>query len=85
MFGLRQLEHSPPHFTQITFDIRVTQKHIADWIWENLEGRFWIGDYYYTTDTGSISFMKSVSFERSAEASMFALILDQINTPITFY
>jgi hypothetical protein len=81
VFGLRQLEHRPPHFTSISFDIRVGQKLITDWIWENLEGRFWIGETYYPTENGSVTFQKSVSFEHAAEASMFALMLDQINIP----
>ena len=81
VFGLRQLEHNPPHFTNISFDIRVNQKQITDWIWENLQGRFWIGDSYSSNESGTITFQKSVSFEHAAEASYFSLLLDQINTP----
>lgn len=80
VFGLRQLEHSPPHFTNVPFDLRANAKVITDWIWENLEGRFWIGDYYSLDSVGHVTMSKAVSFEHPAEASYFGLILDQINS-----
>ncbi len=79
VFGLRQLEHCPPHFTRIYFDIRTKEKDITDWIWSNLEGRFWIGDSYSKSQE-QLSFQKCVAFEVAGEATVFALILDQINT-----
>ena len=79
VFGLRQLEHCPPHFIKVQFDVRVTSKVITDWIWTNLSGRFWFGDLYYKTDGGSVAFQCCAAFEVAGEASMFALILDQIN------
>ena len=79
VFGLRQVEHCPPHFTKVDFDLRVNEKIISDWIWTNLSGRFWFDDYYYTTEGGSVNFRKCAAFEIPSEASMFALILDQIN------
>jgi hypothetical protein len=82
VFGLRALEHSPPHFSHVTFDLRVSPKQITDWIYENLEGRFWFGDrYQYNEQTNKIHAQNCASFERAAEASYFALMLDQINTP----
>lgn len=80
VYGLRQVEHCPPHFTRVEFDIRTTEKVISDWIWENLAGRFFYGDAYYTTEGNSVNFRKCAAFEIPGEASMFALILDQINT-----
>ena len=79
VFGLRQLEHCPPHFTRVDFDLKTTEKSISDWIWANLEGRFWYGDWYYKTKNGQVEFSRSVAFEIASEASMFALLLDQIN------
>jgi hypothetical protein len=79
VFGLRQLEHCPPHFIQITFEIRTSTKQVTDWIYENLESRFWIGDVYYQTEGGSIAMSTCVAFENPGEASMFDLMLDQIN------
>ena len=51
VFNQRQIEGAcPPHFTQVTFDLYLHQTHkeFSDWIWENLEGRFWLGDVYVT-------------------------------------
>lgn len=79
VFGLRYLEHCPPHFTQVDFDIKANEKTISDWIWANLEGRFWYGDRYYKDDENNVQLIKCAAFEIPGEASMFALILDQIN------
>ena len=57
VFNLRQIEGTcPPHFTQVTFDLYVHQTHkeFTDWIWENLEGRFWFGDIYVTDNNHTI-------------------------------
>ena len=80
VFGLRQLEHCPPHFTKIEFDLRVPNKRVTDWIYENLEGRFWFGDYVNTSETGTTVINKAAGFERRSEASYFGLIFDQINS-----
>ena len=78
--GLRELERCPPHFVQVKFDIRVNAKTITDWIWENLEGRFWFGNIYEHTATGQTSMNACAAFEIPGEASMFSLCLDQIPT-----
>jgi hypothetical protein len=80
VFGLRRVNHCLPHFTVINFDSRATDKVLSDWIYTHLEGRFYLGDRYTTTDTGSIVMNKCASFESPGEASYFALQLDQINT-----
>jgi len=80
VFGLRQMSHCPPHFSRVSFDLATTDKRITDWIYENLSGRFWYGDSYYTTDTGSTVMQKSVAFERHSEASYFSLMLDKFNS-----
>jgi hypothetical protein len=77
--GLRRLEHCPPHFTKVEFSIRTGEKEITDWIYENLEGRFWFGDYYFKSDAGAITFNKCAAFEEGAEASYFLLMIDTIN------
>ena len=81
--GLRKLEHCPPHFERVLFDIRSTQKQITDWIYENLEGRFWIGDAYSSKSDNSraMSIEKCAAFERHSEASYFSLMLDTVNLP----
>ena len=79
VFGLRELEHCPPHFIQVTFDLKAPEKSILDWIWVNLEGRFYFGDLYYKDDANNVHTQKCAAFEIAGEASMFALMLDQIN------
>lgn len=73
--GLRQLKWLPPHFEQVQFPSMVTDKQLSDWIFENLEGRFYIGD----VDNPERSTL--VAFELVGEASYFSLLLPQINSP----
>lgn len=80
VFGLRELDHLPPHFTPVFFELKATEKTISDWIWSNLSGRFYYGDYYYKDADSNVQMHRCAAFEIAAEASMFALILDQLNT-----
>jgi hypothetical protein len=77
--NLRIAEHNYEHFTPVYFEIRVAESAIINWVYENLEGRFWLGDYYYT-DTYGFGMKKCISFENPGEASYFAMFLDTINT-----
>jgi hypothetical protein len=79
VFGLRQLDHCPPHFTRVEFDLKSPEKAISDWVWTNLTGRFWYGDWYHKDGQGNVNFQKCVAFEIPSEASMFALLLSEIN------
>ena len=79
VFGLRELEHCPPHFIRVSFDLKCSEKLISDWIWANLSGRFYYGDFYYKSENGNVNFQKTAAFEIPGEASMFALMLDQLN------
>lgn len=80
VFGLRRLEdHCPDHFVTVDFDIKCQEKNILDWVWTNLSGRFYFGDYYYRNSDGAIETKKRIGFETPGEASMFALVLDQLN------
>jgi hypothetical protein len=76
--GIRELEYCPPHFVQVTFDLRTNRKQIADWIWENFEGRFWFGDWFALNENGQCIMTTCAAFEIPGEASMFSLMLDQI-------
>jgi hypothetical protein len=76
--GLREMDRCPPHFVQVKFELKHSHKQVADWIWENLEGRFWLGDLYYPSENGSIAMSACAAFELPGEASMFSLCLDQI-------
>ena len=80
VFGMRRLEHCPPHFVIVKFDIYTSEKVITDWIWENLDGRFFIGDQDISENgQETVSMQKMVGFEIAGEASYFGLILDTIN------
>jgi hypothetical protein len=82
VFGLRQIEHCPPHFERVTFNIAVAEKQITDWIYENLEGRFHIGptDITVARSEGATTHRyHCVAFEVLSEASYFSLTLSQIN------
>jgi hypothetical protein len=79
VFGLRRLEHCPPYFTVVAFNLTSNEKKISDWVWENLTGRFYLGDHYGTGDSGKIEIQKVAAFEQPGEASYFSLILDTIN------
>ena len=79
VFGLRELEHCPPHFTRVDFALQSGPKVISDWIWTNLSGRFYYGDHYYKEADNNVQVSKTAAFEIPGEASMFALMLDQIN------
>jgi hypothetical protein len=84
VFGLRRVDHCPPHFSPVRFDIKVQEKIITDWIWENLDGRFYFGEYYYEDPNGSFNSQKMAAFEEPGEASYFALILDTVNKTADF-
>lgn len=79
VFGLRQLAHCPPHFERVEFDNYASEKDIANWIYENLSGRFYIG--YRDIERSGVPFQRqmNVAFELVSEASYFSLLLPQIN------
>lgn len=79
VWGLRQVSHLPPHFEPINFTLSANSKKITDWIWENLEGRFWYGINYRISGNGHLQPCQCAAFEVASEASMFALMLDQFN------
>ena len=80
--GLRQLQHCPLHFEQVIFSPLENTKHFSDWIYENLEGRFYIGDIDVARTPGGKPIDRNmlVAFELASEASYFSLLLPQINT-----
>jgi hypothetical protein len=70
--GLRQLEFNPPHFTDIILESRSSEKEISDWIWENLQGRFYVGPIDIIND-GHYTRKICISFELEEEVSYFSL------------
>jgi hypothetical protein len=80
IFGLRQLTHCPPHFERVQFDLRTNEKNLTDWIYENLESRFYIGQIDVTQPNNRPTFRQTiVAFENASEASYFSMFLPQIN------
>jgi hypothetical protein len=64
------------------FEPYATEKQITDWLYENLEGRFYVGNIDIARTPGGKPIDRNllVAFELSAEASYFSLILPTINT-----
>ena len=83
VFGLRRVEHCPPHFTTLLFDSYVLEKVISDYIYEHLTGRFYLGECFDFEEDGSRTAQKMVAFELPSEASYFSLILHTINNQTT--
>ena len=79
---LRRVNHCPPHFTQVVFEPYVTEKTITDWLYENLEGRFYVGDIDVARTPGGKPIDRNllVAFELAGEASYFSLVLPTLNT-----
>ena len=82
VFGLRQLTHCPPHFEIVSFNIKTSEQIITDWIYENLSGRFYVGDNLLIDKENNqfkFNIEKIAGFERHEEASYFGLFLPNIN------
>ena len=78
LFNLRRVNHCPPHFFAVDFDISAGDKKISDWIYENLSGRFFLDDaVVFVGDQTKIT--KRAAFEIHGEATYFALQLNEIN------
>lgn len=81
VFDLRRMDHKPPHFYSVVFDSISEVKPMTDWIWENLEGRFYFGDHYGSDSASYISVLrKCAAFEIHSEASYFSLVLVDLNS-----
>ena len=77
--GLRQVNHCPPHFTTVYFDLSVSEKDLTDWLYENLEGRFYSGQVDIRQESGKYARQQCIAFENASEASYFAIMLATIN------
>jgi hypothetical protein len=71
--GLRELTWCPPHFTKVRIDTLATKKNFTDWLYENLEGRFFIGEEDIDKHRCTV-----IAFEIAGEASYFSLMLPEI-------
>jgi hypothetical protein len=80
VFDLRRLDHCPPHFEKVIFNSHVPLSTIINWIYDNLEGRFYNGLYTSKSNTASIEVQTIVAFEIPSEATYFALCLSGIQS-----
>ena len=81
VFDLRRTNHLPPHFYSVVFDSVYEVKPMTDWIWENLEGRFYFGDFYSNDNASTLpALRKCAAFEIHSEASYFSLVLVDLNS-----
>ena len=72
--NLRVLNHCPPHFYAVDFDLSCPAKQLSDWIYVNLSGRFYFGEV-----AEGRKLYHRAAFEIHSEASYFALSLSDIN------
>lgn len=81
VFGLRQVDTCPPHFEKTTFNLSAEKRTISNWIYENLESRFYLEQVrYYNTETKRTALAMCVGFEDPGELVLFCLSLDKFNT-----
>lgn len=80
--NMRQVDFCPPHFEKVIFDLATDAKKITDWLYENTDGRFYIGSAVKmpTSDEEKAKLSHCVAFEVHSEASYFALMLNTINS-----
>ena len=74
VFGLRRVSHCPPHFEKMPFDLKIDEKRITDWIYENTSGRFFSGQLVID---GKLSYC--AAFENHSEASFLAFHIPELN------
>jgi len=76
---LRRVQFRMPHFTYVEYDDSIAEKVVSDWLFENLTGRFWIGESYeYDEEKQQLISKKQIGFEIAAEASYYALSQSEI-------
>ena len=78
---LRQVKHCPPHFEKVIVDLPdIETKQITDWLYENLEGRFYVGIVDVVLGLSNIDRKQMVAFELHSEATYFTLALPTLDT-----
>jgi len=76
---LREVSHIPPHFTISDLSVHIPTEVYRNWIYENLSGRFYLGDRLAESRNHSnIVSIACVAFEDSAENTFFTLSIDSI-------
>jgi len=75
VFEMREMTHCPPHFQKLLIDLYAQERTLRNWIYENIEGRFYFGQAM--NEEGKFS--TCIAFESHQEATYFALHLPQLN------
>lgn len=70
----RRMEFCPPHFQSIYIDLKCNLKTLTDWIYENTDGRFFVG-----AGTSNNDLCTHIGFEVHSEATYLSMFLPQIN------
>lgn len=79
VFGLRRLDFCPPHFFKVALPNAYRNKDTADWIYENLSGRFYLGlSHTKVPDVVGIILAPIVAFELHEEATYFSLFINTL-------
>lgn len=75
--NLRRLTFCPPHFTCLKTTVDYSnQKTIVDWIYENFEGRFFVGEEIDSKINMATRVV--IGFELPNESTYFGLMLPSI-------
>lgn len=77
--NIRRLDYCSPHLEKVHFDGKVHDKIIIDWIYENLEGRFYYNDEIVEDGEHKLTTKRCAAFEIPYEASYFCFALETLN------
>lgn len=81
-FDLRRVSFAPPHFKYIyleKYSIDYVNK-LSNWIYENLNNRYFIGSSLSLDDTNTIIYTTKIGFESDKELSFFTIACPFINS-----
>ena len=80
-FKVRRVEFAPPHFTFFTVNQFMPRQVnvIADWIEDNLSGRFYIGQGIMLDKTNTIVYNTRIGFENEKELTFFTIACPYIH------
>lgn len=75
VYGARRVEFCPPYFEETTFEVKGYYAHrtLSDWIFKNLNGRYYVGKTATIEEDGPIKNPVKVAFEVPSELSLFML------------
>lgn len=80
-FNLRRVEYAAPHFKYFTINkYNPSQiKNINEWIMENLNSRYYIGQGITLDNTNTIVYNTRIGFESEKEITFFTIACPHIH------